>query len=155
MSTFRFRSTLYRDLVLTAFLLLTISGTLSAPHAIRALGNVKVTRVFSGPSAMHAVAIDSAYSWPRSQSGVELSSDRTDSSRPFCLCHHSPRQCPHDRPKSSLLRPWYPSRPHPFLSFFAILLDVIELVVRTDRRQNRRPIASWRKDASRSCKEED
>jgi hypothetical protein len=34
---------------------------LQAPHALRALSNVKVTKIFSGPGANHAVAIDSKY----------------------------------------------------------------------------------------------
>jgi hypothetical protein len=36
----------------------THSENLYAPHILRALSNVKMTRIFSGPSAMHCVGID-------------------------------------------------------------------------------------------------
>jgi hypothetical protein len=39
------------------------SESLTTPHALRALANVKVTKIFSGPSAMHAVAVDGMLKW--------------------------------------------------------------------------------------------
>jgi hypothetical protein len=48
------------------------SENLTTPHALRALANVKVTKIFSGPSAMHAVAVDGMSKSFRSRAGPTI-----------------------------------------------------------------------------------